>query len=145
MASSHVLFTLVYCYIYSVKTISRFTLTVLHRAVFLSFSNCKGWIVTDHQWSTDHNLKNTDLCYKASNTRNHKLERIWKEVSRRYRCIKKGKISLNKPWRHIVLWDVEDPTFVWKIGSQMAVRLRALGPGHSLPPGRFLVLIPVRS
>jgi hypothetical protein len=32
-----------------------------------------------------------------------------------------------------------------KIGSQLAVRLSALRAGSPLPPGRFLVLISVRS
>jgi hypothetical protein len=31
----------------------------------------------------------------------------------------------------------------WTVGTQMVVRLSALRAGRPLPPGRFLVLIPV--
>jgi hypothetical protein len=60
-------------------------------------------------------------------------------------CVQvKIKLSCNRPWRPIGLWDVEAPTFSRHWAQQMAVRLSALRADHHLPPGRFLLLISVR-
>jgi hypothetical protein len=49
----------------------------------------------------------------------------------------------NRPWRLIVLWDVEAPTFSRQSAHRWQ-RLSALCAGHHLPPGRFLILNSVR-
>jgi hypothetical protein len=52
------------------------------------------------------------------------------------RSIKKVKLSMNRPWRPIWLWDVEAPTFSLD-SSQMAVRMSALRAGRRLPPRKI--------
>jgi hypothetical protein len=58
--------------------------------------------------------------------------------------IRKVMLSLYRPWRPLELREVAAPTFS-VFGSQMAARLSALRAGRFLIPGRFLVLISVRS
>jgi hypothetical protein len=62
----------------------------------------------------------------------------------KYHWCKKTKLSCNRPWRTIWLWDVEAPTFSrhpahrWWWGCQPYARAALY------PPGRFQVLISVR-
>jgi hypothetical protein len=69
----------------------------------------------------------------------------WTLLRSRQLQLKKVKLSRNRPWRPIGLWDVEAPTFSrqsahrWRWGCQLHA------PAALYCPGRFLVLISVRS
>jgi hypothetical protein len=50
----------------------------------------------------------------------------------------------NRPWRPIVLWDVDAPTFSRQSAQRWRWGCRPYVPAALYPPGRFLVLISVR-
>jgi hypothetical protein len=57
----------------------------------------------------------------------------------------KAKLSCNRPWRPVGLWDIEAPTFSRQLADRWWWGCLPYVPAAPLPPGRFLVLISVRS
>jgi hypothetical protein len=56
----------------------------------------------------------------------------------------KVKLSCNRRWRPIGLWDVEAPTFSIQSAHRWRWGCQPYAPAALYPPGRFLVLISVR-
>jgi hypothetical protein len=56
----------------------------------------------------------------------------------------KVKLSLYRPWRPLGLREVEAPTFSRQSAHRWRQGCQPYAPAAFLPPGSFLVLIPVR-
>jgi hypothetical protein len=62
----------------------------------------------------------------------------------RWNQSKKVKLSRNRPWRPMWLWDVEAPTFARQLAHRWRWGCQPRAPAALYPPGIFLVLISVR-
>jgi hypothetical protein len=76
------------------------------------------------------------------------LPKIWKRrsnanvINKMYNLLKHDG---NRQWRPIGLWDVETPTFSRQSANSWRWGCQPYAPAARYPPGRFLVVISVRS